>query len=269
MSNPVLVASDLTARSDRALARARLISDNILLLHVVPGERAGTAARARLERLIADDLGADAASAEILVESGPVPDTVARVASERGCSLIATGIASFDSPKDYVVGTTIDFLVRRASMPVLVVKRRPRDRYRHILAVTDFSSCSRAAVEAAAALFPDARIRLVHAFGPPFEVWLDPAETVPYMRKQAEASMRALLENLLPPLRERVDTEVAQGQLFNVIERHRAEGRCDLLALGTHGRGALAHAAIGSCASELLASSLADVLMVREVRRPA
>lgn len=268
--NAVLVASDLTSRSDRALERARLIGPDLVFVHVAPGDwPLDDALRSRLRSLAIDDLGEHAGAAGVRIEQGPVPDTLARVAAELRCRLIATGIASFDSPKDFIIGTTVDILVRRAQMPVLVVKRRARGPYRQIVAATDFSSCSKAAVEAAADLFPDASIRLVHAFGPPFEAWLDPAGTVPYVRDQAEARMRRLVESLPEQVRPRVTTEVALGQILTAIERHRSEGRCDLLALGTQGRGALAHAAIGSCASELLASSIADVLMVREVRRPA
>lgn len=81
--------------------------------------------------------------------------------------------------------------------------------------------------------------------------------------------MRAFVRALPSSLQERVEPRIEIGSLGSAIEEHRAAGRCDLLVLGTHGRGGFVHAAVGSRASELLTSSLSDVLMVRELPTPA
>lgn len=266
MPNSILLASDLTSRTDRALERCELLGLPFTIAHVVAGEEPLTETlRGRLHDIAREDSGDAHGVAEILIVSGSVPETLARLAAERGCSLIATGIASFDSPKDYILGTTVDFLVRRADVPILVVKRKPRRHYRSLVVATDFSSCSHRALEAAAHLLPQAQIRLLHAFRPPFPTRLDSDETIPYIRNEREREMQAFVAALPSALRERVEPEVVVAPLVSAIEEHRAAGRCDLLVLGTHGRGGFVHAAIGSRASELLTYSFSDVLMVREV----
>lgn len=266
MSKPVLIASDLTSRSDRALGRAQLLGNALILAHVVAGEeRLTDKARARLHAIACEDLDDAQLVSEVLIVSGSVPDTLARLAAERGCALIATGIASFDSPKDYILGTTVDFLVRRASVPVLIAKRKLRHPYRSLIVATDFSSCSRRALEAATRLFPEAQIRLLHACTPPFPSRLDPDEMTPYVRDEREREMRTFVAALPSDMQERIESEIEVGSLAGAIEERRAAGRCDLLVLGTHGRGGFVRAAIGSRASELLTSSLSDMLMVREL----
>lgn len=267
MSKPVLIASDLTSRSDRALGRAQLLGNALILAHVVAGEeRLTDKARARLHAIACEDLDDAQLVSEVLIVSGSVPDTLARLAAERGCALIATGIASFDSPKDYILGTTVDFLVRRASVPVLIAKRKLRHPYRSLIVATDFSSCSRRALEAATRLFPEAQIRLLHACTPPFPSRLDPDEMTPYVRDEREREMRTFVAALPSDMQERIESEIEVGSLAGAIEERRAAGRCDLLVLGTHGRGGFVRAAIGSRASELLTSSLSDVLWFANCR---
>src|SRR3546814_4410211 len=78
--------------------------------------------------------------------------------------LIVTGVARYNSIGDYLLGTVVDHIVRRAQAPVLVGRRRPAHPYRRIVVATDLSDCSRAALLSAARLFPGADFTLVHAF---------------------------------------------------------------------------------------------------------
>ena len=61
----------------------------------------------------------------------------------------------------------------------------------------------------------------------------------------------------------RLDSIVEAGELQDLAVRRLSEGSYDLFVLGTHGRGGLAHAAIGSQAATLLETVDCDVLMVR------
>lgn len=266
MVEPILIASDLTSRSDRVVRRSRLIGGPLILVHVVEDEaRLDERTCSRLKQIAYEDLADAEPVSDILIVAGRVPDTIARLAAEHGCRLIAAGIASFDSPKDYILGTTVDFLVRRATVPVLIVKRQPRAQYGSLVVATDFSQCSRRALETAAELFPDAQLRLLHAFSPPFPTRVDPAETIPFIRGEREEQMHEFLGFLPSHVRERVQPEIVVSALEAAIDDHRAGGRCDLLVVGTHGRSGVDHALFGGRASALLTSSLSDVLMVREM----
>ena len=65
------------------------------------------------------------------------------------------------------VRATVETILRERVAPVLVVKRRVRGGYRSVLVGTDFSEPSRAALQAASALFPQARLAVLHAYHAP------------------------------------------------------------------------------------------------------
>jgi nucleotide-binding universal stress UspA family protein len=270
--DPVMVATDLSARSDRPFERAFLLAKQLdaplLVLHVLERKKdLEQEKRERLLRLIEEEFGANAQNAEILLEPGEVPETIARVAHERNCALIITGVARFNSPADYVLGTAVDHLVRQSRTPVLVVKRRPRKPYRRLLAGTDFSSGSMHALVKAAQLFPDAELRLIHVYRSAYDAFLAHDTTADYIRDEAQTSMRAFTDALPKSVRSRLETAVTEGHLAGVIEDEISNLRADLLVLGTHGRSGFAQATVGSQAADLLEYEPVDVFVTRPPKR--
>src|SRR3546814_4263840 len=65
---------------------------------------------------------------------------------------------------DFLIGTTVERLARRAGLPLLIVKGRAEQEYQQLMAATDFSECSRTALTTAVNLFPATAITLVHAY---------------------------------------------------------------------------------------------------------
>lgn len=161
-----------------------------------------------------------------------------------------------------VLGTAVDYLVRQSPAPVLVVKRRPQKAYKRLLVATDFSDCSIQALNAAADLFPDASLRVVHSYQTAWEAFLSSETTVPIIRDECQKSMEHLVEALPERVRGRVETVLDEGHLGSVIEEMTA-WNADLLVLGSHGRSGFAHATIGDTAAALLQSAASDVLLVR------
>jgi nucleotide-binding universal stress UspA family protein len=150
-------------------------------------------------------------------------------------------------------------------MPVLVVKKKPHYPYKRLLVATDFSDCSRAALITALHMFPDAVLHLVHAFHVPFEGWLDSQEARGEWRDMAQQEMDEFLAH--PDLddgsRERMQPLLAYGSVQMEIFKAIKKLEPDLLVLGTHGRGGVVRATIGSQASDMLSSMPVDTLMVR------
>lgn len=266
--DPVMVATDLSPRSDRPFERAFLLSKQLgsplLVLHVLERKKdlAGEE-QERVLRLIEEEFGATPENAEILLERGEVPQTIARVADERNCAIVITGVARFNSPADYILGTAVDHLVRQSRIPVLVVKRRPREPYRRLLAGTDFSSGSMYALVKAAQLLPQAELRLIHVFRSAYDAFLAHDTTADYIREEAETSMQAFTDALPESVRSRIETEVIEGHLAGVIEDEIRNWRADLLVLGTHGRSGFAQATVGSQAADLLEYEPCDVFVTR------
>lgn len=264
---PILVASDLAARSDRVLDRALSIAEaidcGVVLVHVLENAAASEPDLERLRTIVRHDLGAHADAVEVRIERGSVPATLAHVADEEDSPLIVTGTGRFNAPVDYVLGTAVDFLVRQSPVPVLVVRRRPNRAYRRLLVLTDFSLCSQTALEAADDFFPKARIELVHFCPAPRRPLADP-QAEDRLFAEAEAEMAEFLSELEASLRGRVTAAVERGDPRHSINARFLEGGYDLLVLGTRGRGAVARATVGSIAASLLAAAMSDVMMVAD-----
>lgn len=267
MSQPILVATDLSSRCDRAVDRAillgRQVAAPVIALHVASGEEAPDPHHiARLRAELAAQLGEG--EAELLVEcDADVPAAVARIAADRSCGLILTGVARFNQARDYFLGTAVDALIRASDVPVLVVKQRPCAPYCRIVAATDFSDNAVHALETAAAIFPQVELRAVHASQSAYETWLDESATADFLKNEAEKDMAAFLARLPDAVRMRVEPCVEVGAVESALMLEIDTGRADLLVLGTHGRSAFAHVAIGSRASDMLQSLPIDALVVK------
>lgn len=273
-SRNILLASDFSARCDRPLDRAIMLSREwnarLVIGHVV--EQAPHAAKVRGLDEIRVSLGLQlpeaAREAELVVKPGSTPQVLADLAKADGSDIIVVGVARYNSWGDYVLGTAVDYIVRHAEVPVLVVRQRPLKSYRRLLVATDFSDCSRHALVSAGQLFPDIPIRLIHAWHVPFEGFLKSEDTRRDVRETEMEEMTKFVANKLidPEIRARISTIVEEGELGPVIGQHLSPPDGDLLVLGTHGQSGFVHAMIGSRASELLSSVSNDVLMVRDRR---
>lgn len=265
----LLIATDLSARSDRPLERALLLGRQlgtpVIILHVLETCRElGAEEEQRLRTLLQEEFGLTGADAEICFEFGSVPFTVARVAEERGCSVIITGVARYNSPRDFFLGTAVDYLVRESRVPVLVVKRRARQPYDRLVVATDFSSAATHAIIAAAELIPDVPILLVHAYQASFEAFLEHDSTAPVIHSEAVQSMARLISELPASLRPRIDTIIEEGLFANALSKIINNPGCALLVLGTTSKRGHSHYLSSHDAWTLPTYQPSDVLLVRE-----
>ncbi|MGO4172250.1 universal stress protein [Bosea sp. TAF32] len=260
----ILLASDLSSRTDRAAERAVLLARGwqakLAILHVTNATEQGSAGLAA--EAWREELPSAAGEAELLVRNGSLPDVLAKVAAERGSGLIVTGVARYNDVRDYVVGTAVDYIVRRAAVPVLIVRRRADRPYGTIVVGTDFSEGSRRALLAAAELFPQARLLLVHAHPGPGPR-TDFQGKGDFLRAEAEAGMKAFLDAAKLPesLITRLSTQSVEGNAAAAIEHCRAAAGAELVVVGRYGQGGFAEAVIGSTAETILGTVRADILI--------
>lgn len=261
-----LLATDLSARSDRATDRAfvlaKQLSASLVVLHVVDADADPAELQQRASEALDSVAGLDGRRAEMVLRQGRVDEEILKLAEDRSAALIITGAARFNHVRDYFLGTAVDHLVRHSPVPVLVVKRRASRPYRRLLVATDFSEPARQALETAARLFPDAALTAWHNCHATYEAWLDQEETALELKREAEEEMAAFLSRADIGGRP-VETAIDAGELHRSASEKVRKGDFDLLVLGTHGRGGFAHATIGSRAAELLQSADCDTLMVR------
>lgn len=277
----VLLATDLSARCDRAQDRALQLATQwgtrLMVVHALetidlvlprgheeaaPAWRRPRDPEAEARALLEAELAGH--PAEVVVGHGDPAALVLEVAARAAAGLIVTGLARAEPLGRLLTGATVDELLRRASIPVLAVRQRARAPYGRVLVATDFSEGSRHALLATAALFPDLPLTLFHAFEPSFSAaLLGRAAT----REEAvDEECRAFLAHPDIPeaLRARAEVVLEPGNIGWLLQDYVRHAGIDLLVLGTHGRSRLMEMLLGSTAGWLLQSAPCDVMLVRE-----
>lgn len=281
---PILVATDLSARSDRALDRALQLAQsrqcNLVVLYVIESSWKDKFTTPRWSRPIADVrelaqtrlqqiLGAAATQSgvniELMVKEGNTVQAIQEVAQSINAGLIITGVAREESLGRVLVGNTAEKLVRECDTPVLVVKQRPHRAYQQVVAATDFSTGAVCAATSLAHLFPEANLTVYHAFDFPRGT-----EDEPQVQQAREAAKLKAQEFVTVCTQDTcltdVNVEVHHGNVDQLLPVYCADNNVDLLVVGTHGLTGLLRTAIGSVAEQLLEHADCDVLIVRQTK---
>lgn len=282
----ILLATDLSARCDRALDRACALAAGwgarLTVVHALeprldlhdggyvpswrrdPDRRYAVARRRIQEDMLGHDVPFD-----LVLEEGDAADTVQRIAETRGNDFIVTGIARGETLGRLILGGTVERLVRDAVMPVLVVKARARRAYEDVIVAVDFSKASRLALARALHLLPEARITLLHCYEAPASGFVDPGTADRAARTAAEDACAAFLKDSgLPPDRlARLPVLLERGSLDGVVQAYAMDKPLDLLVIGSQGRNAVARFILGSTAELLLSAAPCDVLVVNGAQR--
>ena len=284
----ILLATDLSARCDRALDRASTLAAawqaELIAVHALeqtddfyttalerrlPSWRRPPDAALIIEDHLRHDMMQAAPNVTAIAEKGEPTDVILRVSEAHGCDLIVTGIARDETLGRFGLGTTVDRLLRRSRVPLLIVKQRVRSPYSHIVVATDFSESSRHALHAAMAFFPDRKIDIFHAYDAPMAgMTSDPTRYQDEYREVAARDCVAFLAGAgIPEERRRsFGLIVEQGHPSRLIHQYVRDRGVDLVVLGTHGQSALFDILIGSTAKDILSTLSCDVLVVREPR---
>ena len=264
----ILVATDLSARSDRAVDRALSLAKTLgtkpTVCHVVAPDSAHALDQGKLREMVRSVLPDPDADIDIVLPSGSAPETIPKVADELNPLYIVMGVVRYNSVGDYFLGTAVDHVVRRAKVPVLIVKHRPHKPYRRILCAVDFSAHSAKALQTALRLFPQAKVIAIHAYHVPFESW----NKADYVREEVAATALKDFEAFLMDLpisdkeRERLDYRTGYGDVGSVLKNEMDNEEIDLVVFGTHGMGGFRQATLGSVASSLVQWVVPDTLVV-------
>jgi nucleotide-binding universal stress UspA family protein len=139
-----------------------------------------------------------------------------------------------------------------------------------VLVPVDFSQPSARALTYALALARHfgASVHVLHVVEPPltqgWNAYGLPA--LPELHARAMADAERQLEELMPPgERERQATELVtrEGDPWRAIVDFARERQVDLIVMGTHGRGGVAHLLMGSVAERVVRAAPCPVLTVR------
>jgi nucleotide-binding universal stress UspA family protein len=273
----IVVASDLTERSDRALARAlQLMHEPLRLtvLHVVASglppeleeeqERSAESFLARRLRHVSPEGAAGCGS---VVLTGGVFSTIIAEAITRAADLIVIGKPGHHPYADLFTGTTAERVIRFSDRPVLMVKQPAREPYRRVLVAFDGSEGVVRAFQMALAIAPDAEFRVVHAWWSP-HVSLEEMEAA---KQQIHDENNRLKKLIADAVRQAITASGTAAKVtIDLVENNPymvVANQCswaDLLVTGTHSKGRLAStASIGNLARHLLIEASCDVLTSR------
>jgi len=143
-----------------------------------------------------------------------------------------------------------------------------------ILVPTDFSDASEAALNYGKAMAEafGASLHLVHVMEDLLaQAWAAEVyvASMPQLREEIDKESRQRLASMLTDderRRYRVETALLAGNPFVEIVRYAKAHSVDLIVMGTHGRGPIAHMLLGSVAEKVVRKSPCPVLTVRDAQ---
>ena len=278
----IMVATDFSERSDRALPRATLLARQfesaILLVHVVDDDQPRRIVDAErdeattlLRQMAATLSDVDGVTTETRVILASPFVGIAQAVKDVTPDLLVIGPHRRQVLRDVFVGTTAERTIRSVDCPVLMVNATPAGHYRHVLQTTDVSDGSRDALLRfqALGLVDRARTSLLHVFDAPalrlaFSHSIPQDDQKHYLEdEQRDASLdlaRFLSSTDLGHLRPIVRYEASPTP--NEILKAAGEEQADLIVMSTHGRSGLAKMFIGSVTEQVLRTAQTDVLAI-------
>lgn len=278
-----VIATDLSARGDRVLARAAWLplseGSRLTIVHVVPARAdVDPSRRTEVARQVAElrqrlQARRVAARVDSVILVGTPHEALLALAVERGAELVMIGAHGQRPVRDFLgLGTTADRVVRTADLPVLVVKRPARGRYARLLLALDLppSAATVRAAEIAWRIVPrPRRVAAVHAVQLPSESKVRTggagASAIHQLRAEQDTQARMALQAWLAanaPVPGHVQTIVRNGDPRGAVVGAIEQG-FDLVTLGTHGRSIVARWFMGSVAETVLREAPCDVLVAR------
>lgn len=278
----ILVGTDFSTRSDRALRRATLLAKalgaRLLLLHVVDDDRPEAlvadereTAQKLLRRLARTVREVDGVACDYRLELGNADEIIIRRSDEAGVDLVVMGPHRRRAVADLFVGTTVERVVRRGSRPVLVAVASPVRPYQNLLLAADMSeSCGRAIAAARAlGLLDLGTVTAVNGFdAPALAAMLQTSATSDAIRDYIEKRRAKASRALATFLRKQKLTvhnrlvEPAGNAPAALIENTARNLGVDLVVVGTAGKSGVRGFLLGSVARDVLAGSSVDVLAV-------
>jgi len=198
---------------------------------------------------------------EIRLLHGPVDTTLSELVQNEAALMLVLGLHRERRVLDLLRLTTMERIVLAATTPVLIAHQRPRDGYRRVLAPTDFSHASAAALRMAADIAPGASFHAIHALQLPLGARFSPGDTATDAALTRAEQLRAAFL-AMPGLPEFAEPpEIVPGGVHEVLAFRQNELGADLLCIGTHsGRDPMQ---LGNYARDLMRAPPTDLLVAK------
>ena len=254
----ILVASDLSERSDHAIRRAVRVAEQhgatLTLAFIVdsalPADIAANVqkqARITLQTKLDHCVPDPALRTDIQVPVGDVALEVGHVAQVTEADLLVVGVHRRRLFFDQVKETTMERLIRYSRLPVLTVVLPAEAPYAHLLGGIDLSRACASALRLAREMAPGADLSLFHAHEVSF-------------RKEAERDYATWLAvsgmptDLPAPI-------YVEAKPTDAVDQITKESDIDLLAIGAHSRSNIGRFVLGTFSSDMIRNPPCDILV--------
>jgi universal stress protein E len=278
----VLYATDLLPKSDASMERAALLAEQLgaelSVLHVVPPTETERALEQELSLAIGQiklrtraPMWHHTVKPDVIVKTGSPAQRIIETIGGVDADLVVLGPHRKRGLRGALAGTIAERVLKSRKAPVLLARATTHHPYQKVVLALDLSPLSADVLRTAEGLVvsPDSSVTIVHASEPPYEgmllyAGLDESTVGTYRlewTEQAEASIGEFLEQeSAHPARYRIaiDGALPAKAILHAARRLRPQ----LLVLGTHGRGPIGRALLGSVANEVLREAQCDVLIV-------
>jgi nucleotide-binding universal stress UspA family protein len=278
----IMLATDFSERSDRALRRATLLARQagaaLSIVHVVDDDQPRRIVDS--ERDAASDLlselrntvrTVDGIACETRIVMADPFAGIAMAAGEEAPDLLVIGPHRRHALRDVFTGTTAERTIRAVTCPVLMANAPPVGPYGHVMLTTDLSEGAARAARVCTGLgiAGRARVSILHVFDAPvvnlaMSHALPPEDRQAYLEERREDAVRALsaFVNRLDGQAIRRDVRQARRGPAEEILAAAREASADLVVVGTGGRTGIERFVIGSVAEAVLRAADRDVLAV-------
>lgn len=288
MINRILVATDLSDKSEMALKRAFLLakewSSELFILHVakksffgdfivknIKKDKSGLSiekeAEHMLDKKVQSFLNEDI-TINLAVVSGSSATEILDFINKNKIDFLVLGAHGDYFFHDWFLGSTAENVIRYSPCPILIVKNKSTRHYHKIIAAVDFSETSKKVVELSSELIPEADYTILHVADPWYE------ETL-FAHNISENKMKTLLDEMTFELMKKMNTfikncslpkklhtTIKTGYPAKAINEIADQINSDLIVIGVRGQSNLYYALIGSVANRILHEVNVDVLMI-------
>lgn len=283
----VLVATDLSTRSDRALLRAmniaRPLGATLSLVHVVDGDlphrvisSERSAALSVLEETVRHLNQADHSATVYKVIVDDAPSGILSAAEDCEADLIVMGPHRRQF-RDVFVGTTLERVIRRSRFPMLVAIQPPTVSYERTLVALSFEDSSKAAAQGALCMgvFDKMSVKVMHAFDAPGlglmkRAGLELEAINEYVEQERTNTIKRLdaftAELGIPPTP--LTVVLREGSPAQSILECADEERSNLIVFGTSAKNGMKRLLIGSVAEQVLREAERDILVIPKSEQP-
>lgn len=282
----LMVGTDFSTRSDRALRRAILLARQagyeLLIVGIVDEQTSTGSADAQrreasqtLDRMRQTIGEQDGVPCRFELGAGHPADELARIAGHEGAAIMVIGPHRRSMLRDAFGAATAERVVRQSPTPLICANGIPAGPYRRLLLPVDLEAASRRAVRALRRLDfgKQAEIALLHVYDAGAREMLGRAGvTADQRRDYLDDCYRAASDGLrafaaLEGLEHAAQFVIEScGPMAADIEEFAADDGSDLLVVSRSDEGALGRAILGSVTEDLIRSGKMDVLVIPEER---